>query len=88
MKPFREEIARMPEKGFPGKHKKDLEYYEKECPVSSGRTQYIRYLKGEELTYREALLAKCAECNSGYVDGRNDCKASKCSLYPFMPYKE
>ena len=56
-------------------------------PTSSGRTQYLRYLHGQKLTYREAVLAKCAECNCGYIDGRYDCEIPGCSLYPFMPYK-
>lgn len=56
-------------------------------PVSSGRTQYLRYLKGEKLTYMEAVHAKCAECCGGYVDGRHDCGISACPLYQFMPYK-
>jgi len=56
-------------------------------PVSSGRTQYLRYLRGEKLTYMEGVLARCAECNCGYVDGRYDCGVPKCPLYQFMPYK-
>jgi hypothetical protein len=56
-------------------------------PKSSGKTQYLRYLKGEKLTYREALLAKCAECCGGYVDGRIDCKIKHCPTYQSMPYK-
>ena len=56
-------------------------------PSSAGRTQYLRYLHGEELTYREAVLAKCAECCCGYVDGRYDCGISACPLHQHMPYK-
>jgi hypothetical protein len=56
-------------------------------PVSSGRTQYLRYLHGEKLTYMEAVHAKCAECCGGYVDGRYDCEIPTCPLYQFMPYK-
>ena len=55
-------------------------------PTSSGRTQYLRYLQGEKLTYREAGLAKCTECCNGYVDGRYDCVMPACPLYQFMPY--
>lgn len=59
-----------------------------ESPTSSGRTQYLRYLRGEKLTYMEAVLAKCAECNCGYIYGRNGCGIPACPLYQFMPYKE
>ncbi|MCC8194794.1 MAG: hypothetical protein LIP28_09145 [Deltaproteobacteria bacterium] len=56
-------------------------------PVSSGRTQYLRYLNGEKLTHKEAVHAKCAECCGGYADGRQDCGIPACPLYQFMPYK-
>lgn len=67
------------------KHRLIAEY--ESCPVSSGRTQYLRYLHGEKLTYMEAVHAKCAECCCGYVDGRLDCGILACPLYQFMPYK-
>ena len=54
---------------------------------SGGRTQYVRYLKGDRLTQRQAIIAKCYECMGYYVDGRRDCKMSDCPLYPFMPYR-
>jgi len=57
------------------------------CPKSSGKTQYLRYLQGEKLTYMQAVLAKCAECNCGYDNGRRDCEIPICPLYPFMPYR-
>ena len=57
-------------------------------PVSSGRTQYLRFLNDEKLTYMQAVHAKCAECCCGYADGRRDCGVPTCPLYQFMPYKE
>ncbi len=63
----------------------------KQCekdPTSSGRTQYLRYLRGEKLTYREALLAKCYDCDGGHSDGRYDCEVLSCPLRMFMPYKD
>ena len=53
---------------------------------SSGKTNYMRYLNGERLSCKEAILAKCAECCAGYHDGRMDCGMNDCPLYPFMPY--
>lgn len=61
----------------------------KQCanwPTSSGKTQYLRYLNGEKLTYMEAGLARCAECCGGYIDGRYDCGIPTCPLYGHMPY--
>jgi hypothetical protein len=69
-----------------GKTMRLIEQY-KSCPASSGKTHYLRYLKGERLTHRQAILAKCAECNGGYKDGRHDCKIPACALYLYMPYK-
>ena len=67
------------------KHRLIEEY--RSNPVSSGRTQYLRYLHDEKLTYMEAVHAKCAECCGGYADGRCDCGIPACPLYQFMPYK-
>jgi len=55
--------------------------------TSAGRTQYLRFLHGEKLTHREAILAKCYDCDGGHSDGRYDCEVPSCSLRLFMPYK-
>ncbi|PLX70320.1 MAG: hypothetical protein C0602_05785 [Denitrovibrio sp.] len=68
--------------------KREIANVTDEWPTSSGKTQYQRFLYGKDLTYRQAVLAKCAECCGGYVDGRGDCKATKCPLYPLMPYRD
>jgi len=57
-----------------------------ESPISQGRNQYIRFLDGERLTQKQAILAKCFECCNGFIDGREDCEMSDCSLYPLMTY--
>jgi|GEM_PF-4642114 len=59
----------------------------KRYPESSGRTRYLHFLFGAKLTPKEAVLAKCAVCNSGYVDGRYDCGEAACPLYQHMPYR-
>ena len=57
------------------------------APSSTGKKHILRYLKGERLTQREAILAKCCDCCGHYIDGREDCQVPLCSLYPFMPYR-
>lgn len=79
--------AGMPKIGLPQEEKQRLAKEYEGYPVSSGRTQYLRYLHGEELTYRQAVLAKCAECCCGYADGRYDCQVRACPLYQHMAYK-
>lgn len=55
---------------------------------SAGKTNLVKHLKGERLTQRQAILAKCCDCMCYHVDGRLDCRMPHCSLYPFRPYKE
>lgn len=54
--------------------------------TARGRTELIKYLNGEKITQRQAILANCYTCMGYYADGRNDCKLKQCPLYPFMPY--
>lgn len=81
-------VTGMPKIELSAEDKTRLVKQYEDCPTSSGRTQYLRYLRDEKLTYMEAVLAKCAECNLGYADGRYDCGIPACPLYQFMPYIE
>ena len=56
-------------------------------PTSSGKAYLLRYLKGEKLTQRQAILANCCSCLCGYVDGRYSCEDADCPLFPYMPYR-
>ena len=62
--------------------------YLKDTPASKGKTNLVKHWKGERLTQRQAILAKCCDCMCYHVDGRLDCKMPHCSLYPWMPYRE
>ena len=53
-----------------------------------GNKLLVKYYKGGELTFKEALIAKCAECMNNYIDGRADCEMETCPLYPYMPYQK
>ena len=65
----------------------DIKYYSN-APRAIGKKEYIAFLQGEKLSYKESLQAKCYECCNGYIDGKYDCEVnSKCPLYPLMPYK-
>jgi len=81
------EVAARPKFAIAETHRHRLIKEYMDYPVSSGRTQYLRFLQGEKLTYMEGVLAKCAECCCGYEDGRRDCGVPTCPLYQFMPYK-
>lgn len=51
-----------------------------------GQKSLERYLRGERLTMKQMILAKCYDCMGKYIDGRDDCGIADCSLYPLMPY--
>jgi hypothetical protein len=54
---------------------------------AKGRSELLKYYKGERLQSKQAILAKCFECSCGYADGLLDCALSGCPLYPLMPYR-
>ena len=53
-----------------------------------GRKELSRHLEGKRLTSRQAIYGKCYDCMGGYIDGRVDCGIKRCSLHPYMPYRE
>jgi len=54
--------------------------------VVKGQKEYEKWEAGTRLTYRQAVLAHCYECN-GLEEGRVDCQGRRCVLYAFMPYR-
>ncbi len=54
---------------------------------AQGRKELKKHLDGVNLTYKQAALAKCYECNLGYCDGKCSCEVLDCPLFQYMPYK-
>lgn len=54
--------------------------------IAKGRREVKKKLQGEELTYKETLLANCYDCMGGYGDGRVICTSPNCLIYSKMPY--
>jgi hypothetical protein len=54
---------------------------------SRGARLLKRHLRGQKLTLREAVYAKCCECMNWFEDGRRDCEVVRCPLHPWQPYK-
>jgi len=52
-------------------------------PASLGRNHHLRYLYGERLSRKEAILAKCFECDRFHMDGHQTCPMPACPLHPF-----
>ena len=53
-----------------------------------GKAELLAYARGEQISRGDAILAKCYECNGGYVDGARDCELKDCPLYGYMPYNK
>lgn len=54
--------------------------------LTKGKKYLINHLKGKRLTQAQAILAHCYDCMGYYSDGRQDCKATQCALYPLMTF--
>ena len=63
-----------------------IEMIRKDGKRAKGKSELIKHLEGERLTYKQAVNAKCYECMCYCMDGLIDCTISRCPLYPFMPY--
>lgn len=53
-----------------------------------GKTDMLKFLKGEPVTQRQAIQAKCYDCMGYFQDGANgnrDCGDKLCPLYPYNP---
>jgi len=53
---------------------------------AKGKSDLIRHLEGDKLSFKRAIHAKCYECMGYCIDGLIDCTLTDCPLYPFMPY--
>lgn len=56
--------------------------------LAAGKREFVKWVNGERLTFKQKILAHCYDCMNYYVDGRVDCKNSRCVLYSNMPYRD
>jgi len=59
---------------------------EKHGKTARGRQELLKHLDGGRLTLKQSVLAHCYSCMGYYSDGKQDCRLSKCPLWPFMAY--
>jgi hypothetical protein len=52
-----------------------------------GQKEYMKFMAGKKLTYKEQVLAHCYNCNGG-KEGGVDCQGESCTLYQSMPYRD
>lgn len=55
---------------------------------AKGGKEIKKFLVGEIISTKGAILAKCYDCMGYYGDGTIDCKVVTCPLYLYMPYSE
>lgn len=60
---------------------------EKNWPLRKGKSEYISYLRGEEITRGQSMTAACYTCMYGYDGGPEDCQGYSCPMYNYFPYK-
>lgn len=50
-----------------------------------GAKEFAMFQKGKKLTRKQAMRAKCYECN-GLEESRADCDVDTCPIFPFRLY--
>ena len=55
--------------------------------TAQGKNEYIAYLEGKRISYKERCLAQCYYCMGFYADGKVSCGETRCPLFTIMPYK-
>ena len=55
---------------------------------AKGKASLLKFVRGEPITPKEGIYAKCYDCQSYYEDitGDRDCHDHDCPLYPFFQY--
>jgi len=51
-----------------------------------GQKEFEKFKKGFPLTRKEAMLAKCYECN-GEGESKADCEVTYCPMYEYRQFK-
>jgi len=55
-------------------------------PLRKGKNDLIKHLKGQRLTQRQAIRAKCFDCNG--MGELGTCEIQTCALWPYSPYRQ
>lgn len=74
--------------GIPEENQAEIKSIMKYGKKAKGQAALIKYLKGDVLTAKNAIIAKCYECMNYYADGVHNCKLTTCPLFLFNPYNK
>ena len=64
-----------------------LEEVKKYGKKAKGKLPLIRHLEGKRITRKDAIDAKCYECNGYCADGVEECNIRDCPLWPYSPFR-
>lgn len=64
------------------------EWIEKHGTTARGKKEYLAFLRGENLTMKQRVLANCFQCVGFYTDGKKDCEMEECTFHVYMPYRK
>ena len=53
--------------------------------MRKGKNDLLRHLRGERISQKHAIAAKCYDCNG--MGEQYTCDLESCSLFPYSPYK-
>lgn len=65
---------------------KHLKHWRETMGIIKGQLEYVKFGKGVRLTRKQAMLAKCYECN-GFEESGVYCGGKKCPLIQYQPHK-
>ncbi len=69
-------------------HQKDILVKQvKNSTQAIGKQSLLNHYNDMPLTHREAVAAKCYQCQGYYKLGKLDCEVPSCPIYSFMPYR-
>lgn len=68
--------------------KDEIKFVEQNGKPLKGKTEYIKFLRGEHVTYKEMVYAQCYACQNYYIDGKSDCRSILCPMYKYFPYRD
>lgn len=69
-------------------NKSRIEDVKKNGISAQGKSEYITYLEGKHISYKQRCLAQCYHCMGYYKDGKYNCGCKACPLYTIMPYQK
>ena len=72
----------MTDDGLEAWKQEEFAYVKKNGKRMIGKAQYLRFLRGEYLSFKDCISAQCFTCQNYGIDGIQSCDDMMCPLYP------